>query len=286
MLHYHLDIEELENPITKFCKNPLNNDDYVGDDYAYDSEINTAMSWWEVEKIWLLGAIKDIKLTEFNTFHFANDASYMDRIMRVINTSSRLCKWGYLVHKTCINAYDRDEILSRLTSQQSSGIKFTVPTSAVAKNIDGTNKFSSSNIRGWKNLSTVKFGKNKIHVVTSTPENFIPAIVFALNNMASQGIFIAHVYIDDTIRRYIKLLQSYFSSVQIRTSEWSNTVFICAVGFTKCPKKVCDYMTDNIEELVSKKVVPDIKYEDYYDEYKMTPNQTVDLSTWMGETAF
>lgn len=283
MLQYHLDNEELENKVSKFCKNPLNDKKMIDEQV---NKVNIALSWWEVEKLWLLGAIKDIKTTEFNTFHMADDTAYMNRIVRVINDANRVVKWGYLVYNKCINPYDRDNLMATITSEAIGDPKFTVPKSAIIQMTDGTNKLNSSNMRGWKNLSTIKFGANKVHVVTSNYENFITSIVYTMSNMAPKGIFIANVVINDVTKRYIKLLQSYFESVQIRSSEWSNDIFICAVGFLKCPKKISDYMITNIEDLISCKLVPDVPYDMYGHDYIMEPNPTISLASWISENAF
>lgn len=283
MLQYHLDNEELESKVNKFCKNPLVSQNSNVND---SNEVNIALSWWEVEKLWLIGAIKDIKLTEFNTFHMADDVSYMNRVMRVINDSTRVCKWGYLVYNQCKNPYDRDNLLAVMTSEPAADPKFTIPKSAIIPMVDGTNKLNTSNIRGWKNLSTVKFGANKVHVVTASYENFIPAVIYTFANMASGGIFIANIIINDTVKRYIKLLQSYFETVQLRSSEWSNDIFVCATGFLKCPKKITDYMIDHTEDLVQMKLVPDIPYDIYGTDYIMEPNPEISLSAWISENAF
>lgn len=283
MLQFVLDNEELEEKITKFCNNPITTHARVISDA---DKINIALSWWEMEKIWLLGQVRNLRLTEVNTFHLAQDASYLDRIIRVVNDVSRVCKWGYMVYKNVTDCYDRDVLIAKLTSEAEGDPKFTVPKSAIINQVDGSLIHSTANIRGWKNLCNVKFGANKVHVITASHDNFVPAIIFAFSNMAPSGILIANVTLNDITKRYIKLLQGYFESIQIRTSSWSNEIFICATGFLKCPKKISDYMLDHTEELVSFVLVPMVKYDTYNVDYLTMPNEKISLSEWIGETAF
>lgn len=283
MLQFVLDNEELEEKITKFCTNPIVTHKRVTSD---TDEINIALSWWEIDKIWLLGQVKQLKLSEINTFHLSRDTSYIDRVIRVVNDGTRATKWGYMVFNEVKNSYDRDILIAKLTSEAVGDPKFTVPKSAVCLQVDGTSDFTAANLRGWKNLCDVKFGINKVHVITSSSDNFVSAVIFALSALAPKGILVANVIIDDTTRRYIKLLQGYFESVQIRTSSWSHEIFICAEGFKKCPKKIINYMVEHTEDLVNFKLVPQVPYDVYADEYILTRGEKISLSEWLGETAF